>query len=217
MRHDDNSHLSTTTRRTTVGTRAALGGHVHRTALGLTVLSISLAGCGSPAEADPREQTTAGHEWAWVSDATTDHRDEAQEHHRLAEAHRAGSQALRDAEERACVGIREADRDVSPFEHREDIASVEPLDDPGRGGVRITFADVTGLTAEWLQRVVDCHIARNAALGHEVPEMPTCPLVPAGVTATVQRVDGHLAVDLRADTSAATQEVLRRAGSLVSP
>lgn len=33
---------------------------------------------------------------------------------------------------------------------------------------------------DWLERAISCHLARNAALGHEVPAMPDCPLVPRG-------------------------------------
>jgi hypothetical protein len=49
------------------------------------------------------------------------------------------------------------------------------------------------MTAEWLQRLTDCHIARNAALGHVAPAMPDCPLVPMGVTARVTSTGGGFA------------------------
>jgi hypothetical protein len=65
------------------------------------------------------------------------------------------------------------------------------------------------MTAERLQRVVDCHMARNAALGHEVPEMSYCPLVPPGVRATVRSVAEGFAVELRTsdpDSSAIVYE-----------
>jgi hypothetical protein len=79
----------------------------------------------------------------------------------------------------------------------------------------VTIRAVPGLTAEWLQRVVDCHVARNAALGHVVPEMPYCPLVPKGVHATVSSVHGGFAVAIRADDGEGAQEVLRRAEALI--
>ena len=82
-------------------------------------------------------------------------------------------------------------------------------------GATITFRAVRGLTREWLQRLVDCHLARNAALGHDVPEMPECPLVPPGVTARVSSVGAGFAVEVRADTDEGAVEVLRRARSLV--
>ena len=82
----------------------------------------------------------------------------------MAADHRAASQALRDAEGRACAGLSDADRDESPFHHRDDIASVETLSEGSgsRGPAHVVGAIV------------------STALGHEMPEMPYCPLVPKG-------------------------------------
>ena len=63
--------------------------------------------------------------WTSVSNPTAEHLREAEEHRRHAADHRASSVALRDAEARACVGITPDDRDMSPFEHVEDIATVD--------------------------------------------------------------------------------------------
>lgn len=50
---------------------------------------------------------------------------------------------------------------MSPFVHREDIASVAPLTEPGEGlklpttelrGAVVTFRAIPGMTAEWVQR-----------------------------------------------------------------
>jgi hypothetical protein len=151
-------------------------------------------------------------------------RAEAARHRELAAAHRTAAEALRDAEARACVGLTDADRDESPFSHHADIAEVSELTEvvpAGRGtatrvvGATVVIRAVPGLTAEWLTRVVDCHLARNAALGHDVPEMPDCPLVPAGVTAHVRSAGGGFAVDVRADGQDQALEVLRRARALV--
>lgn len=147
------------------------------------------------------------------------------EHHRLAAAHRAAAEALRDAEAQACVGLSDDDRDSSPFDHRADIASVAELDeDVALGhqtvhrliGAAVTLRAVPGLTAEWLERVIACHLARNAALGHQVPEMPSCPLVPRGVSASAHSVGGGFAVEIRADSPEGAADVLARAQSLVS-
>ena len=141
----------------------------------------------------------------------------------MAADHRAASQALRDAEARACVGISDSDRDMSPFDHREDIASVEPLVDTwtkvqyGKTvGAVVTFRAVPGMTAQWLQRVVDCHLARNAALGYDVPEMPYCPLVPKEASAKVTGMDTGFAVAIRSDNSDTANEILKRARALVA-
>ena len=160
-----------------------------------------------------------------MTNPTSEHLDEAKKHQRMAADHRAGSQALRDAEGRACVGISDDDRDTSPFDHRQDIASVEALTvgtTSGKSqsarteGAIVTFRAVPGMTAQWLQRVVDCHLARNTALGHEVPEMAYCPLVPKGVSARVAGTDSGFSVAIRADDSQTAQEILNRARALAS-
>ncbi len=161
--------------------------------------------------------------WTSVTNPTAAHLEEAKKHQKMAADHRAGSQALRDAEGRACIGISEEDRDMSPFDHQSDIASVEPLTvgtTSGKAqamrteGAIVTFRAVPGMTAQWLQRVVDCHLARNAALGHDVPEMAYCPLVPKGVTAKVTATDTGFAVAIRSDDSQTAQEILRRGRAL---
>ncbi|MBI5548447.1 MAG: hypothetical protein HY901_31580 [Deltaproteobacteria bacterium] len=134
----------------------------------------------------------------------------------MAEDHRAGSKALRDAEASACAGVSELDRDTSPFGRREDIIRVEPLKSTGRSpqllGATVTFRAVPGLTVEWLERDVGCHLARNAALGHNVPEMDYCPLVPKGVTASVKPAGGGgVVVEVKSEDSDTAMDVLRRA------
>jgi hypothetical protein len=163
--------------------------------------------------------------WMSVTNPTAEHLKHAEEHRARAAAHRAGSQALRDAEARACVGVPAADRDESPFDHREDIERVEPfyVSDGGKlqhrrlEGAVVTFRAMSGMSAPWLQRVVDCHLARNAALGHDVPEMAYCPLVPKGVSGTVTPTPTGFAVTVRSDDGAVADEVWRRAQSLVGP
>ena len=114
------------------------------------------------------------------------------------------------------MGLSPDERAMSPFEHREEIAGVEALDESGdTAGARVRFTVVAGLTAERLQRFVDCHLARNAALGHVVPEMPDCPLVPRGITAKVVSANGDLAVEIRSDDQRAAQESLNRARRLI--
>ncbi len=162
--------------------------------------------------------------WTSVTNPTAEHLEEAKKHHKMAADHRGASQALRDAEARACIGISDEDRDESPFEHREDIASVEPLTvgtTSGKSqnvrteGAVVTFRAVPGMTAQWLQRVVDCHLARNAALGHDVPEMAYCPLVPKDVTAKVTATTSGFAVAVRSDNTETAKEVLKRARTRV--
>lgn len=150
---------------------------------------------------------------------------EADRHRVRAADHRRGSEALRNAEASACDGLSSDDRAISPFEHLEDIEGVVPLNEKHFGGKQsyettagasVRFRAVPGMTPEWLQRLVDCHLARNAALGHTVPEMPDCPLVPKGTTAKVSSAGNGLTVAIRSDDSTAAQEILARAQRLAS-
>ncbi len=160
------------------------------------------------------------YEICWTRwDTPEEHRFQAQKHRRLAAAHRAESDALRVAESEACVGIAEVDRDISPFLHSEDILATERLDPAATENwstvpvVRVTFRAVPGLDEKALSRLVGCHLARNAALGHDVPEMDFCPLVPPGVEATVGKVGDQLFVTIAAHEST-LHEVRRRAETL---
>jgi hypothetical protein len=155
--------------------------------------------------------------WESTTNPTNSHRKEAEQHRAAAAAHRAASQKLSEAEAAACGGIAEEDRVQSPFSHREDIQRVT-LDDRQAArltakepiGATVYFRAVPGLTQEWLQRIVDCHIARNASLGFNVPEMPYCPLAVQGVTARVSSVGNGFAVELRAQNREQIAELHRR-------
>ena len=181
--------------------------------------------------------------WGSTENATDRHLKDAQMHRKLAEKHRAASQALRDAEQRFCSGIPEADRDLSPFYHREDIVAVQGVkkstggeaygggENPSRvveiqqiekkvfgpaglQGARITFRAVSGMTGEWLQRVVDCHLARNAVIGND-ETMGFCPLAVPQVTASVTSTGKGFAIDVTSDDADSAQEVVKRAWALV--
>lgn len=164
--------------------------------------------------------------WTRVANPTDEHLRAAESMAKLAAEHRAASDALRAAEQSACAGIATEDRDVSPFAYTEDVAGVEALSITRGGGklppsqvtvgAVVTVRAVPGLTAEWLQRVVDCHVARDASLGHLVPEMPDCPLVPKGVSATVTSTGTGFAVEIRTGDSDAAVDVLARARRLVA-
>jgi hypothetical protein len=152
----------------------------------------------------------------WTAVAASTYPDGALEHRRHAAEHRAASVALMKAEATACVGLSDDDRDVSPFEHVQDIESVAPLlEREERAGAVVVFHAVPGLTAAWFQRVVDCHLARSAAVGHVMPEMPNCPLVPTGAEAKVTSVGSGFAVAIRADDRASADEIFARAQRLL--
>lgn len=176
-------------------------------------------------ESTAKNDSQCGRGGCWTSSAnrTEQHKKDAEQHRELAAKHRAASAALVTAEQQACDGLSEDDRDISPFYHREDITSVSVLEEPvqtGRAaatktiGAKIEFRATEGMTAEWLQRVVDCHLARAAALGHNMPEMEYCPLVPKDVKATVVSTGNGFAVSVTSNDPATVQEIIRRAESL---
>ncbi len=216
----------------------------------MLVAMLAVAGCasgrmphhGSAAEHDAaakdNAELAAGHERAaqnappcadipdiyeicWTRSDTEDaHRELADRHRRLAAAHGAKAAALRDAEARACLGVAQEDRDISPFLRSDDIVRVEMLnpaaaeDEQTIPVVRVTFGHVAGLDVESLERLVGCHLARNRVLGHEVPEMEFCPLVPDGVTATVSTDGGDLTVAIA--TQESTHGEVRRRAQLLA-
>jgi hypothetical protein len=149
--------------------------------------------------------------WTSVTNPTKEHLEQAELHRKHAADHRAASEALRAAEQKACAGIAPDARDISPFWHTDDVAGVERS---SPNGVLVTFRAVPGMTVEWLQRAIDCHLARNAALGHDVPDMPDCPLVPKGVSAQVQSADKGFAVTLRSDDAQSASDMIARATRL---
>lgn len=154
--------------------------------------------------------------WTSVQNPTEAHLAEGKRHAELAAKHRAASQALREAEGRACKNVPEGDRDVSPFYHREDIVSAGPFTEPLSLGARrtvgaeVVFSALPCMTAEWLQRAVDCHLARNAVLGDATMEMPYCPLAVPHVTATVRSAGNGFAVDVSSVDEKSVKEVIAR-------
>lgn len=172
-------------------------------------------------EAPPCADMNDIYEICWTrSDTAQEHRFQAQQHRRRAAEHRAASEALRTAESEACDGVSAVDRDISPFLHSGDIVGAELLDPADTESrettpvVRVTFRPVPGLDEGTLKRLIGCHLARNASLGHEVPEMEFCPLVPPGVEASVGKADDNLFVIIAAHEST-FDEVRRRALTLV--
>jgi hypothetical protein len=158
--------------------------------------------------------------WTSHHNPTQQHLAEAARHRNAAEKFRARSQALVDAEATACIGISDHDRDTSPFAHTEDVVNIQPLDVAGPGGTLqregavFTFRALPGMTAVWLQRVMECHIARYSAMGHLAPDMEYCPLVPANVRAVVKPTAGGFAVEVSSGDRASVADILLRANAL---
>jgi hypothetical protein len=139
------------------------------------------------------------------------------------QARRSMSPAIREAEGAVCAGLSDEDRDVSPFFYRRDIVDVLPLREaggeaPGRiVGAVVTFRRIEGLTAERLQRLVDCHAARAAALAYAAPETQWCPLAVRGVVASVAVTERGFDVRLTAPDANAAVETYARARALRLP
>ena len=162
--------------------------------------------------------------WSSLANPTAEHLRVAQEHREHAAQHRAASQALRQAEARDCVTVSEYDRDTSPFDHRQDILRVEDYWEAGAEGrprtelgATVIFRAVPGMSVDWLQRIVNCHLARNAIIGGEVPWMPGCPLALKNVRAQVSRTWNGFAVAIRSDDAATVAEIRKRAHALMAP
>jgi hypothetical protein len=164
--------------------------------------------------------------WTSETNPTAEHKANAESHRKMAADHRAAARALRDAEGRSCTGVSATDRDLSPFEHRQDIEGVVPYRAASSGaalyhheptsvaGAVMSFRAAPGMTVEWLQRVVDCHLARNASMGFDMPEMSFCPLAVKGARAKVASTGSGFAVTVDSDDPRATQEILRRPQAL---
>ncbi len=137
---------------------------------------------------------------------TDEHRSEAARLRRVATAHRRASLELRVAEERSCAGIREELRDITPFFFDQYILGAEYKEDE----VIVHFASIQKTTAQDLQHLVDCHLARNAALGFDDKDMPNCPLSVEGVRAEVTKTPDGFDVSLTASTDETFQEIGKR-------
>lgn len=159
--------------------------------------------------------------WTTLENPTADHQAQARARAELAARHRAASQTLREAESRACAGLSDHDRDTGPFAHQADIARVSPLyhDEllaPDLVGAAIEFRAVPGMSVQWLQRIVDCHLARAAALGHDLAMIGDCPLAPKDVRAAVSATRKGFLVEIRSRDSASAREIWQRANRLAA-
>ena len=81
-------------------------------------------------------------------------------------------------------------------------------------GAKVTIRAVPGLTKEYLQRLVSCHLARNSSMGHAMAEMATCPLGVKGATATVEGEGGAFVVRVTSEEDAAATEIVKRTRTL---
>lgn len=153
--------------------------------------------------------------WTSVTNPTAEHHKEAMMHQKHAADHRKASKTLRDAEATACKLINKKDVDISPFAHGEDIDRVETKYSGGKvSGAVVYFRQVPGLNIEKLKSTINCHLARNKALGFNAKGMDYCPLAIKGVQARVEEVKGQLVVHLDSSDSEISEKILKTARSL---
>jgi hypothetical protein len=164
--------------------------------------------------------------WSSWTNPTGKYLGRAERARQRAAEHRAASQTLRDAEVRACSRVPEQDLETSPLGHREEITGVEakyvrvPVGKPPRdgqlAGAVVSYRPTPGLSVESLQHLVDCHLARNAAVGGDTA-MPYCPLALKDVKATVTPSRDGFDVTILSDDPAIAGQVLERSMALLSP
>lgn len=160
--------------------------------------------------------------WTSVTRPTPEAQQRADAERQLANERRATSAALVEAERTACADVAEPDRDLSLFDHTEDIVEVSPLKDYDFGariphaqlvGAVIAFRAVRGLTAQRLEQIVRCHLARDAAVKDALPDGP---LVLEGVEAHVVPDGPRFNLELRSTRTATAKELLARAQQLTA-
>jgi len=175
-----------------------------------------------PAQCDKSLSGSCSPYWTMTKNPTDRELSLASAYRTRAKRHREKAQALLDAEARACASVSLWDQDMSPFLHARDIDAVEEMGhSSGRGpsgtpaGAAIAFGSVPDLTAQNLQTIVDCHLARNAALGWDQSDNNECPLNVKGAEAKVRQAGENLVVEVTARDAAAALEILKRARALL--
>jgi hypothetical protein len=162
--------------------------------------------------------------WTMTKNPTQHELSEASAHLWRARAHRKAAQRLREAEATACKDVALQDQDMSPFNRRSDILLVEELGRSdgrsalaGRAGAAVLFTAVPGLTVASMQRIVDCQVARNAALGFDQSDTAYCPLNVRGAQATARPDPRGIIVEVTSADPGAAIEIVRRAQALSPP
>jgi hypothetical protein len=133
------------------------------------VVALAAAGCATQSSSF-RQMSAADHEAA--ARAASDSA--------VAEEHTEAASRLRDEERSACYGVSDADRDQGPFARADGVTGVEVVRDRGvfpKGplepvGVAVYLRAESGMTQQWLGRVVACHQAHLAVVGSERQHSP---------------------------------------------
>jgi len=122
----------------------------------------------------------------------------------------------------ACRGVPETEWDGSPLVNESQIRSVQEIKSEApvsemetvvpRGGARILLRAEPGQTAEWLQRIANCHMLRVAAA--PAWTLTTSPLDVKGALVSVQSSGDSFAVDITSPDVKVARDILARARGL---
>lgn len=197
----------------------------------LFALFLDVTACAASPGTRPDQNSLLGHEEMarqheaaarnLVVHPTPDVIKQWKSHMKLASRHRAAAQQLQVAEQHACAGLSQQERQLSPFGAPEDVEGVDLLYEgfslrsggAPEVGAAVRIRPSTGVTRPWLQRLVDCHLARHATLGYPMPHMADCPLM-KGAVASVSAPAGGLAIAIRSEDRDVAAEIVRRAETL---
>jgi hypothetical protein len=122
----------------------------------------------------------------------------------------------------ACVGVPELEINGSPLVNPNDVRAVQeikpatPVSETEtvvpRGGARILLRAQPGMTAEWLQRIAECHMAKVAVAAPAT--LTPSPLDVKGALVSVQSTGNGFAVDITSPDVKVSKEILTRARAL---
>jgi hypothetical protein len=122
----------------------------------------------------------------------------------------------------ACVGVPEVAFNGAPLTNPDDVRAVQEIkpDAPvsetetvvPRGGARILLRAQPGMTAEWLQRIADCHMAKVSVASPTT--LTTSPLDVKGALVSVQSTGNGFAVDVTSPDVKIARDILERARAI---
>jgi hypothetical protein len=125
----------------------------------------------------------------------------------------------------ACRGVPVDEWSASALTNRSDISAVQeirpatPVSETEsvvqRWGARIVVAARPGMTAEWLQRVADCHQAQVAAA--DPASLTASPIDVRGARVIVSSTGDGFAVDVTSGDPRVGRDILSRARQLAPP
>jgi hypothetical protein len=134
-------------------------------------------------------------------------------------AGRASAQAPRPHDPMQCAGVPDVESNGSPLMNPQDIRAVQELRPASpvsetetvvpRGGARILLRAQPGMTAEWLQRIAECHMARIAVANPAT--LTLSPLDVKGALVSVQSTGDGFSIDITSPDLKVARVILSRA------